>query len=110
MRLLTTDLYEGAWLLTQGMTLADLWMKGDGKRSIVFEFRGDNMELLQKDYQKGKAEVNVLTLKRAMNELKDRMFLLLRHRETFQTNPCSEAGTRSRKREEYAGTYQEAVR
>ncbi len=81
MRLLTTDLYEGAWLLSQGMKLADLWNDNDSKRSIVFEFHGDRVEILTDEYKKGKAQANVIQLKRALNELKDRMFFLMRSKQ-----------------------------
>jgi hypothetical protein len=80
-RLLTNDLYEGAWFLSQGMELSDLWMDGNAKRSIVFEFIGDRLEGLKEEYRKGKAQANVIQLKRAMSELKDRMFWLIRNKE-----------------------------
>lgn len=82
MRLLTRDLYEGAYLLSQGMELKEIWKDGNnGKKAVVFEFAGDNLELLRKDYQIGKAQVNILKLKSSLNELKDRMFSLLRSAE-----------------------------
>lgn len=85
MKILTTDLYEGAWFLSQGMELSDLWMGGNGKRAIVFEFVGDHVEGLKEEYKRGKAQANVLKLKESLNELKDRMFLLLRDRQTTET-------------------------
>lgn len=82
MRLLTRDLYEGAYLLSQGMELKEIWADGNnGKRSVVFEFVGDTVEVLRKDYQLGHAEVNILKLKSSLNELKDRMFSILRTKE-----------------------------
>lgn len=80
MRFLTNDLYEGAWLLSRGMELADLWIDRDARRTIVFEFHGEEIEHLKEDYKRGKAEANVLLLKRSMNELKDRMFALIREK------------------------------
>lgn len=82
MRLLTTDIYEGAYFMSQGMHLEQLWLNGkngnSGKRNVVFEFGGSQVELLRKDYQKGKAEANVVKLKQSLNLLKDRMFNLMR--------------------------------
>ena len=80
MRLLTTDLFEGAYLLTQGMELRDIWTDTNGKRSVIFEFSGNNIEVLKDEYRQGEAQANVLTFKRSLNELKDRMFCLLRER------------------------------
>ena len=82
MRLLTRELYEGAYLLSQGMELKEIWKDGNnGKKSVVFEFAGDNVDILRKDYQIGKAQVNILKLKSSLNELKDRMFNILRNQE-----------------------------
>lgn len=82
MRILTRDLYEGAYLLSRGMELKEIWKDGNnGKKSVVFEFMGDDVDLLRKDYQIGKAEVNILKLKSSLNELKDRMFNILRNKE-----------------------------
>ena len=78
LRLLTTDLFEGAYLLTQGMELRDIWTDTNGKRSVIFEFSGTNIEVLKNKYRQGEAQANVLTFKRSLNELKDRMFCLLR--------------------------------
>lgn len=82
MRLLTTDIYEGAYLLSQGMQLEKLWqnghVNGGSKRTVVFEFTGPQVELLRKDYQRGRASANVTKLKQSLTELKDRMFNLIR--------------------------------
>lgn len=61
------------------MQLARLWQNGrNGRRSVVFEFEGTEVQLLRKDYQKGSATCNVIGLKQSLNELKDRMFNLMR--------------------------------
>jgi hypothetical protein len=84
MRLLTTDLFEGAYLMSCGMELRDIWTDtGDYKRSVIFEFGGDDIELLKDEYRKGNASANVLEFKRSLNELKDRMFAILRDK-----RPC----------------------
>ena len=85
MRLLTNDLYEGAWLLSQGVELSDLWMDDKARRAVVFEFAGENVLVLQNEYKKGKAEVNVVKLKGALRQLKDKMFWLLRTKELNET-------------------------
>lgn len=81
MRLLTNDLYEGAWLLSKGMELVDLWMDDKTKRAVVFEFHGENVLGLQNEYKRGEAQANVVKLKGAIREIKDRMFWLLKNKE-----------------------------
>lgn len=100
MHLLTTDIYEGAYLLSQGMQIEKLWLNGkNGKRSVVFEFTGPQVELLRKDYQKGRASANVTKLKNAITDLKDKMFTLLRSQET--PNVQAPTGQAERRRENY---------
>lgn len=79
MRLLTTDIYEGAYLLSKGIELEKLWLRGNnGKRCVVFEFAGSEADLLRSNYQKGHAQANVIKFKQSLNELKDRMFSVIR--------------------------------
>lgn len=79
MRILTTDIYEGAYLLSQKAVLDNIWLdQRKPNRSVIFEFKGENVLVLRKKYQKGEANVNVLRLKTSLNEIKDRMFSLLR--------------------------------
>lgn len=80
MRLLTNDLYEGAWLLSKGMTLANLWMEANGRKSVVFEFEGESIDGLKEEYKRGKAQANVVRLKVALRELKDKMYGMLREK------------------------------
>lgn len=119
MKLLTNDLYEGAWLLSKGMTLANLWTEPNGRRSVVFEFAGESIEGLKEEYKRGKASANVYQLKAAMSELRDRMYALLRDRVPQGGHGSNElpsprdqhsGGYRLRKGGNDARTYQEAVR
>ncbi len=106
MRLLTTDLFEGAYLMSCGMRLNDIWTdQGDYKRSVIFEFGGDDIELLKDEYRKGNASANVLEFKRALNELKDRMFAILRDKRSS----CAKA-SEDRLKEEYKGDRDEIYR
>lgn len=87
MHLITTDIYEGAYLLSHDMRLEKLWLNGkNGKRKVLFQFVGDNVEVLQKDYQKGMAVANVVIFKQYLNELKDRMFNLMREEDERRAN------------------------
>lgn len=115
MRLLTSDLYEGAWLLIQGMTLIKLWHSGNGKKTIVFEFAGDGCEMLLDQYRKGDAQGNIVRYQQSIDQLKDRMFGLLREEEIKEIAPIHQNGyqrgrdwrLRQRKGGHYAGTREE---
>ena len=86
MRMLTTDLYEGAYLLSQGCELADIWIdEKHPKKSVIFEFRGEDLEVFRKGYRLGHAKANVLRLKASINEIKDRMFALLREQRSLSS-------------------------
>ncbi len=79
MRILTTDIYEGAYLLSKGAELKNIWRDdGNKKRSVIFEFNGVRLELLRENYLLGKANANVLRLKQNLNILKDQLFKLIR--------------------------------
>lgn len=81
MKILTTDLYEGAWLLSQGVQLHQLWIQDYDKKSVVFEFSGAKARHLKQTYQRGQARGNIVEYKHALNEIKDRMFNELRSNE-----------------------------
>jgi len=110
MRLLTIDLYEGAWLLSKGMELANLWMEPNGRKTVVFEFEGESIEGLKEEYKRGKAQANVYRLKVAMSELRDRMYALLRERNGNGSTGSPQNGLRLRKEGSHAiaqGTYRQ---
>jgi len=56
------------------------------KRTIVFEFTGSNLNFLRSKYQNGCAVADVHKLKRSLNEIKDRMFSLIRQSEIESPN------------------------
>jgi len=105
MRILTTDIYEGAYLLSQGMKIEKLWLKSErsgdpatggnrsNKRSVVFEFTGENADLLRSHYEKGLAQTNVHKLKQAITEIKDCMFNMLRTQNGAEIPPRAERRT-----------------
>ncbi len=82
MRILTTDIYEGAYLLSKGAELKNIWRDdGNRKRSVIFEFTGSHVKILRENYILGKANANVLQLKEKVNILKDQLFKLIREYE-----------------------------
>ncbi len=82
MRLSTTDLYEGAYLLSRGIKLEKIWQDNERrKRAVVFEFEGECLCELREKYIQGRARANIFKFKNSITELKDVMFNLLREKE-----------------------------
>lgn len=72
MRLKTNDLYYGAFLLSGGGRLEGFDVEDLGsRRKIFFEFSGDQLQTLSKEYLSGGATANVRELKGALKHLKD---------------------------------------
>lgn len=70
----TTDIFIGAFLLSQGGSLAGIRIK-DGVRGIAaFQIEGENLERLGDEYGAGKALVNPLRLRESLNHLRDVLF------------------------------------
>ena len=72
----TKDLWQGAYLLSEGVVLADVEInkRYDGKKEVVFVFDGDKVEELSRKFQLGQALCNVSRLKASVNQLKDLIF------------------------------------
>jgi hypothetical protein len=70
----TTDIFIGAFLLSQGGSLSGIRIK-DGVRGIAaFQIEGENLERLGNEYGAGKALVNPLRLRESLNQLRDVLF------------------------------------
>ena len=80
MRVTTQDLYCGAYILSKGGSLEEIQLTQgrNGRPSVSFILAGENVEQLSKEFQTGKANTNVVSLKVAMTHLKDVMFQTLR--------------------------------
>jgi hypothetical protein len=77
MKLLTKDLFEAAFLLSQGMQIVRV--HGNG-RTVLLEFDGDdNLNVLKNKYSERKAEANVHILKQQLAEVKDIVFSVMRN-------------------------------
>jgi len=79
MQLITKDLFEASYLLTEGVPLKRIL--GD-ERTVLFLFEGDETNLLslKTRFDGGHAQTNVTTLKKNMTYLKDVMFSLIREK------------------------------
>ena len=80
MRLTTTDLYESGFLLCAGAQLAEIWNERNKASTVIFVFDGDyQLEELQRSYHNGTATVNLAEYRQSLEEIKDRMFAVLRN-------------------------------
>ena len=70
----TTDIFIGAFLLSQGGSLSGIRIKDSRRGIAVFEIEGENLERLGSEYGAGKALVNPLCLRQSLNHLRDVLF------------------------------------
>ncbi len=72
----TKDLWQSAYLLTEGGWLSRVKVnrRADGRREVVFELTGEGMEDLARRFISGQAVCNVTKLKAQVNHLKDVIF------------------------------------
>ncbi len=77
-RLETTDIFRGAFLLCSGGDLTEVRVRKNGKRIATFLITGKNLDQLDRDYRAGRALVNPVQLRESLNHLRDVMFQKLR--------------------------------
>ncbi|MCP5043991.1 MAG: hypothetical protein GY944_23430 [bacterium] len=78
----TEDLFLGAYLLSEGCSLATTELVAPGHVRFVFSApASSDLEALVRTYSRGEAVVPVLALKSALTHLKDVMFARLRAQE-----------------------------
>jgi hypothetical protein len=70
----TTDIFIGAFFLSQGGSLSGIRIKDTVKGIAAFQIEGENLERLGSEYGAGKALVNPLTLRESLNHLRDVLF------------------------------------
>lgn len=92
----TTDIFRGAYFLANGGDLAEIRVRKNGRRIAVFLITGKNLDRLDRDYRCGRALVNPVQLRTALNHLRDLMFEKLREREP--ASPEGYAGQKGRMR------------
>lgn len=74
----TKDLWQSAFLLARGADLLDVVLHpSNGKREVVFVFRGDQVHQHLREFKSGQAVCNITNLKASMNHLKDEMFRVI---------------------------------
>ena len=80
-RLETTDLFRGAFLLCSGGRLTEVRVRTTGRRIATFSIIGTDLDQLDSDYRSGRALVNPVQLRESLNHLRDAMFEKLRESE-----------------------------
>jgi hypothetical protein len=76
-----TDLFKGAFLLCMGGRLDRVRVRNNGRRIATFLITGKDLDKLDRDYRCGRALVNPVQLREALNHLRDVMFKKLRNNE-----------------------------
>jgi hypothetical protein len=74
----TTDIFRGAFFLCNGGVLSGIRMKENGRRSALFQFTGEDLNRLEVEYRSGRALVNPVQFRESLNDLRDRLFEILR--------------------------------
>jgi hypothetical protein len=75
-----TDLFKSAFFLCMGGNLSEVRVRNNGRRIATFLITGSDLDRLDCDYRTGRALVNPLQLREALNHLRDVMFKELRGR------------------------------
>lgn len=110
----TTDIFKGAFYMCMGGDLADVQFRQNGKQIASFLFSGQDLHQHDKDYMNGRALVNPLQFREALNHLRDILFEKLRAERSAHnaTNHAKDvAGTgryendRKRENRAYQGHY-----
>lgn len=79
MRVLITDVFCGAYLLTQGARIVDLLVDQSGRRkSGTFVLEGEDLLEHQEDYFRGRAHAKVKDIRDGVTELRGRLARALR--------------------------------
>ena len=77
----TTDIFRGAFYLCMGGDLTDIWFKTNGKQIASFLFTGADLSKHDRAYINGRALVNPVQFREALNHLRDVLFDKLREKD-----------------------------
>ena len=77
MQVKTSDIYQGAYILTRGGFLDHLELENRRGRPAVI-FTGTGVEELAREFESGRATANVSIFRGFLDRLKDQMFAALR--------------------------------
>ena len=69
------DIYLGGLLLTEtNAELVDVQVNGNGRKTVIFTFRGEGLSRMSRAYCNGEALANVTRLRAEINRLRDLIF------------------------------------
>ncbi len=74
----TTDMFRGAYFLCMGSDLTQVHITKNGRQLATFTFAGIDLVKNDKNYMNGKALVNPVQYREAINHLRDILFNKLR--------------------------------
>ncbi len=74
----TTDIFRGAFYLCMGGDLNEIRFRSNGKQIATFMFTGPDLYKHDRSYIKGRAQVNPVQFREALNHLRDILFKNLR--------------------------------
>lgn len=77
----TTDIFRGAYYLCMGAELKEIGFRCNGSQMATFLFAGQDLTKHDRSYRNGKARVNPLQFREALNHLRDLLFEHLREKE-----------------------------
>ena len=77
----TTDIFRGAFYLCMGAELEAIGFRSTGSHLATFLFIGPDLKKHDLDYRNGRAKVNPLQFREALNHLRDLLFENLREKE-----------------------------
>ncbi len=73
-----TDLFKSAFLLCMGARLEKVIVRNNGRKMAAFLISGVHLSAHDNDWRSGRALVNPVQLREALNHLRDIMFETLR--------------------------------
>ena len=85
-RIQVRDLYESAWLLSNGFHLEQMLVSNNGKVTVTFVITGNGVTSSIETFRSGQAKGNVPLFTFTLEKLKDRMFEQLRNRDRRENN------------------------
>jgi hypothetical protein len=76
----TKDLWQTAYMLSEGSSLLDVHPGVSGGREVYFVLEGDDVARLAQEFRSGRAMCNIAALRASMIHLKEEMFKVINSR------------------------------
>ena len=74
----TTDIFRGAFFLSKGGKLSEVYLSEDNRQIVSFRIIGEDLINLDEEYRTGRATVDPLQLRESLNHLRDVLFRTIR--------------------------------